>query len=95
MNLWTPVRLCVADASRARVLEFLQRHTAYELIPESNKVVVLDTNLPARLHNHYASQHQSRPLYHQLNSSRRLSSQTDEKGGVKVHSQLELEQLVE
>jgi 5'-AMP-activated protein kinase regulatory gamma subunit len=25
------------DASRARVLEFLQRHTAYELIPESNK----------------------------------------------------------
>ena len=36
------------DASRARVLEFLQRHTAYELIPESNKVVVLDTNLPVR-----------------------------------------------
>ena len=36
------------DASRARVLEFLQRHTAYELIPESNKVVVLDTELPVR-----------------------------------------------
>ena len=36
------------DASRARVLEFLQRHTAYELIPESNKVVVLDTQLPVR-----------------------------------------------
>ena len=36
------------DASRARVLEFLQRHTAYELIPESNKVVVLDTKLPVR-----------------------------------------------
>ena len=37
-----------SDASRARVLEFLQRHTAYELIPESNKVVVLDTELPVR-----------------------------------------------
>ena len=36
------------DTSRARVLEFLQRHTAYELIPESNKVVVLDTELPVR-----------------------------------------------
>ena len=36
------------DASRARVLEFLQRHTAYELIPESNKVVVFDTQLPVR-----------------------------------------------
>ena len=36
------------DASRARVLEFLQRHTAYELIPESAKVVVLDTKLPVR-----------------------------------------------
>jgi len=36
------------DTSRARVLEFLQRHTAYELIPESNKVVVLDTKLPVR-----------------------------------------------
>lgn len=27
-----------AEASRARILEFLQRHTAYELIPESSKV---------------------------------------------------------
>ena len=27
-----------ADASRARIAEFLQRHTAYELIPESSKV---------------------------------------------------------
>lgn len=26
-----------AEASRARILEFLQRHTAYELIPESSK----------------------------------------------------------
>ncbi len=37
-----------ADASRARVLEFLQRHTAYELLPESSKVVVLDTAIPVR-----------------------------------------------
>ena len=36
------------DTSSARVLEFLQEHTAYELIPESNKVVVLDTALPVR-----------------------------------------------
>jgi WD40 repeat protein len=35
-----------ADASRARILEFLQRHTAYELIPESSKVVVLDIRFP-------------------------------------------------
>ena len=37
-----------ADTSGARVMEFLQKHTAYELIPESNKVVVLDTKLPIR-----------------------------------------------
>lgn len=37
-----------ADASRARIAEFLQRHTAYELIPESSKVVVLDTTIPVR-----------------------------------------------
>jgi len=37
-----------AEASRARILDFLQRHTAYELIPESSKVVVLDTKLPVR-----------------------------------------------
>ena len=36
------------DTSGARVMEFLQKHTAYELIPESNKVVVLDTKLPIR-----------------------------------------------
>lgn len=36
------------DTSGARVMEFLHKHTAYELIPESNKVVVLDTKLPIR-----------------------------------------------
>ena len=42
------VSMSEADASRSRVLEFLQRHTAYELLPESSKVVVLDTGLPVR-----------------------------------------------
>ena len=36
------------DTSGARVMEFLQKHTAFQLIPESNKVVVLDTKLPIR-----------------------------------------------
>ena len=54
-----------SDASRARVLEFLQRHTAYELIPESNKVVVLDTNLPVRqaFHAFYEQQLAAAPLW--------------------------------
>ena len=54
-----------SDASRARVLEFLQRHTAYELIPESNKVVVLDTNLPVRqaFHAFYEQQLGAAPLW--------------------------------
>ena len=37
-----------APTRAARAREFLQRHTAHELIPESNKVVVLDTELPVR-----------------------------------------------
>jgi len=36
------------EVSRSRVAEFLHRHTAYELIPESAKVVVLDTALPVQ-----------------------------------------------
>mmetsp|Transcript_6124 Transcript_6124/g.21507 ORF Transcript_6124/g.21507 Transcript_6124/m.21507 type:complete len:254 (-) Transcript_6124:2652-3413(-) len=49
-----------ADASRARILEFLQRHTAYELLPESSKSIVLDTKLPVQqayltLHEHAIS----------------------------------------
>lgn len=34
--------------TRKRVKEFLAAHTAYELIPESGKVVLLDTALPVR-----------------------------------------------
>jgi hypothetical protein len=34
--------------TRSRLAEFLRRHTAYELIPESAKVVVLDTALPVQ-----------------------------------------------
>ena len=56
------------DASRARVLEFLQRHTAYELIPESNKVVVLDTKLPVRqaFHTCYEQGIMAAPLWDEL-----------------------------
>ena len=64
------------DASRARVLEFLQRHTAYELIPESNKVVVLDTELPVRraFHACYEQGITAAPLW-------------DERAGVRGHAQ--------
>ncbi len=34
--------------TRGKVHEFLTTHTAYELIPESGKVVVLDVELPIR-----------------------------------------------
>ena len=34
--------------TRKKVHEFLQHHTAYELIPESGKVVLLDVDLPVR-----------------------------------------------
>ncbi|KAK3266986.1 hypothetical protein CYMTET_24427 [Cymbomonas tetramitiformis] len=36
------------ETTRSRISEFLHRHTAYELIPESGKVVVLDTALPVQ-----------------------------------------------
>jgi hypothetical protein len=55
-----------ADASRARILEFLQRHTAYELIPESSKVVVLDTAIPVRqaFHALFEQGVHTAPLWH-------------------------------
>lgn len=34
--------------TRNRVREFLRGHSCYELIPESGKVVLLDTGLPIR-----------------------------------------------
>ena len=34
--------------TRKRVRDFLSTHTCYELIPESGKVVLLDTDLPVR-----------------------------------------------
>lgn len=34
--------------SRLKIREFLHSHTAYELIPESGKVVLLDIELPIR-----------------------------------------------
>eukprot|EP00897_Mesotaenium_endlicherianum_P000804 jgi/Mesen1/10724/ME000090S10182 len=37
-----------AEASRQRISDFLLRHTAYELLPESGKVVALDVALPVK-----------------------------------------------
>ena len=59
------------DTSRARVLEFLQRHTAYELIPESNKVVVLDTKLTVRQAFHAC--HEQGIMPHRCGTSARRS----------------------
>uniref|UniRef100_A0A7S3QNI8 CBS domain-containing protein n=1 Tax=Dunaliella tertiolecta TaxID=3047 RepID=A0A7S3QNI8_DUNTE len=36
------------DYTRKKIADFLHSHTAYELIPESGKVVVLDADLPMR-----------------------------------------------
>ncbi|KAL1561909.1 AMP-activated serine/threonine-protein kinase regulatory subunit, variant 2 [Salvia divinorum] len=36
------------DLSRDRVSAFLSSHTAYELLPESGKVIALDVNLPVK-----------------------------------------------
>ena len=36
------------EFTRKKVREFLHSHTAYELMPESGKVVLLDTELPVR-----------------------------------------------
>lgn len=60
-----------ADASRARISEFLQRHTAYELLPESSKVVVLDTTLPVRqaFHVMYEQGIYSAPLWDEKESA--------------------------
>ncbi|WJX85406.1 AMP-activated serine/threonine-protein kinase regulatory subunit [Trifolium repens] len=36
------------EVSRRRISEFLSGHTAYELLPESGKVIALDVNLPVK-----------------------------------------------
>ncbi|XP_010528891.1 PREDICTED: sucrose nonfermenting 4-like protein isoform X2 [Tarenaya hassleriana] len=36
------------EVSRHRISEFLSKHTAYELLPESGKVIALDVNLPVK-----------------------------------------------
>lgn len=38
----------VQEYTRKKIADFLHSHTAYELIPESGKVVVLDVDLPVR-----------------------------------------------
>ncbi|GLT50452.1 hypothetical protein SLA2020_239380 [Shorea laevis] len=46
----TPASISVAeiDVSRHRISTFLSTHTAYELLPESGKVIALDVNLPVK-----------------------------------------------
>lgn len=36
------------EYTRKKIADFLHSHTAYELIPESGRVVVLDMDLPVR-----------------------------------------------
>jgi hypothetical protein len=38
----------VQDLTKKKVSDFLHAHSAYELIPESGKVVLLDLDLPIR-----------------------------------------------
>jgi hypothetical protein len=39
---------CLQDLTKKKVSDFLHTHSAYELIPESGKVVLLDADLPMR-----------------------------------------------
>jgi hypothetical protein len=39
---------CPQDLTKKKVSDFLHAHSAYELIPESGKVVLLDLDLPIR-----------------------------------------------
>jgi hypothetical protein len=39
---------CMQACTRHKVVEFLNAHTAYELIPESGKVVIIDIDYPVR-----------------------------------------------
>jgi len=42
------VGICVQAATRKKVRDFLASHTAYELIPESGKVVLIDVDFSVR-----------------------------------------------
>lgn len=44
----TPPFLASQEYTRKKVSDFLHSHSAYELIPESGKVTVLDVDLPVR-----------------------------------------------
>ncbi len=44
----TPLPPKKQDLTKKKVSDFLHAHSAYELIPESGKVVVLDCDLPVR-----------------------------------------------
>lgn len=49
-NMEANPRMPVSDleASRHRISEFLSTHTAYDLLPESGKIIALDMNLPVK-----------------------------------------------
>lgn len=62
----TPVGgLSDLDATKQRVVDFLNRHTVYELLPESGKVVALDVTLPVKqaFHALYEQAVPSAPLW--------------------------------
>jgi hypothetical protein len=54
-----------AEATKQRVADFLNRHTVYELLPESGKVVALDVTLPVKqaFHALYEQAVPSAPLW--------------------------------
>ena len=45
-----PIAMSASEPAftRKKIADFLHAHTAYELIPESGKVVLLDADLPVR-----------------------------------------------
>ncbi|CAJ1960850.1 unnamed protein product [Sphenostylis stenocarpa] len=49
-NMETNPRMLVSDleVSRHRITVFLSTHTAYDLLPESGKIIALDINLPVK-----------------------------------------------
>jgi hypothetical protein len=44
----TVVTAAEAEASKKNIADFLLRHSVYELLPESGKVVALDVTLPVK-----------------------------------------------
>lgn len=47
-RVWNNNDARLQEYTRKKISDFLHSHTAYELIPESGKIVVLDADLPVR-----------------------------------------------